>query len=89
MYRVLFSDLALKQLKKLDGETRQRIITSIERIRIRPESYLKRLVGEEGYRLRVGDYRVIVDIDQEELKILVLRMCHRKMFTTRKSVHCT
>lgn len=78
MYRVLFSDLALKQLKKLDGEIRQRIITSIERIRIRPESYLKRLVGEEGYRLRVGDYRVIVDIDQGELIILVLRMGHRK-----------
>ncbi len=77
-YRVLFSDLALKQLKKLDGEARQRIITSIERIRVRPESYIKRLVGEEGYRLRVGDYRVIVDIDKQELMILVLGMGHRK-----------
>ncbi len=78
-YHVLFSDLSLKQLKKLDGETRQRIITSIERIRVRPESYIKRLVGEEGYRLRVGDYRVIVDIDKQQLMILVLRIGHRKI----------
>ena len=78
MYSVLFSDLSLKQLKKLDGETRQRIITSIERIRIRPDAYIKRLVGEEGYRFRVGDYRVILDLDNERLIILVLRMGHRK-----------
>ena len=78
-YHVLFSDLSLEQLKKLDGETRQGIITSIERIRVRPESYIKRLVGEEGYRLRVGDYRVIVDIDKQQLMILVLRIGHRKI----------
>lgn len=46
-YSVIFSDLSLKQLKKLDRETRQRIITSLERIRIRPDAYIKRLVGEE------------------------------------------
>ncbi|EQB68168.1 MAG: hypothetical protein AMDU5_GPLC00015G0014 [Thermoplasmatales archaeon Gpl] len=77
-YSVLFSDLSLKQLKKLDGETRQRIITSIERIRIRPNAYIKRLVGEEGYRFRVGDYMVILDLDNERLIVLVLRIGHRK-----------
>ena len=77
-YRVIFSDLALKQLKKLDGEIRLRIITTIERIRIRPDAYVKKLVGDEGYRLRVGDYRVILDLDKEQLIILVLRVGHRK-----------
>jgi len=77
-YSVIFSDLSLKQLKKLDGETRQRIITSIERIRIRPNAYIKRLVGEEGYRFRVGDYMVILDLDNERLIVLVLRIGHRK-----------
>ena len=77
-YQVLFSDLALKQLKKLDGETRQRIITTVERIRIRPDAYIKKLVGDEGYRLRVGDYRVILDVDKEQLIVLVLRIVHRK-----------
>ncbi len=77
-YQVLFSDLALKQLGKLDAEVRERIITTIERIRIRPDAYLKKLVGDEGYRLRVGDYRVILDLDKEKLIILVLRIGHRK-----------
>ena len=77
-YEVLFSDLAVKQLKKLDEDIRRRIIATLERIRIRPEAYLRKLVGDDGYRLRVGDYRVIVDLDKEKLIILVLRMGHRK-----------
>jgi mRNA interferase RelE/StbE len=75
---VLFSDLALKQLKKLDSEIRERIIAALGRIRIRPDFYLRKLVGDEGYRLRVGNYSVIVDLDKEKLIILVLRMGHRK-----------
>ena len=77
-YEVLFSDLALKQLKKLDEDIRRRIIATLERIRIRPEAYLRKLVGDDGYRLRVGDYRVIVDLDKEKLIILVLRIGHRR-----------
>ena len=75
---MLFSDIALKQLRKLDTKIRERIIATLERIRIRPEVYLKKLVGDEGYRLRVGDYRVVVDLDKERLIILVLKMGHRR-----------
>ena len=77
-YEVLFSDLALKQLRKLDREMSQRILTTIERIRIRPDTYIRKLIGDEGYRLRVGNYRVILDIDKEQLVILILRIGHRR-----------
>ena len=77
-YEVLFSDLALKQLRKLDQEIRQRIIAMIERIRIRPDDYVRKLVGDDGYMLRVGNYRVIMDLDREKLIILVLRIGHRR-----------
>ena len=77
-YQVIFSDLALKQLNKLDREIGQRIISTLERIRIRPDAYVKKLVGDEGYRLRVGNYRVILDIDREKLMILVLIIGQRK-----------
>ncbi len=77
-YEVLFSDLALKQLRKFDQEIRQRIIATIERIRIRPDDYVRKLVGDDGYRLRVGNYRVIMDLDREKLIILVLRIGHRR-----------
>ena len=77
-YHVIFSDLALKQLRKLDREIEQRTISTLERIRIRPDAYVKKLVGDEGYRLRVGNYRVILDIDREKLMILVLIIGQRK-----------
>ena len=77
-YEVLFSDLALKQLRKLDREMKQRIITTIERIRIRPDTYIRKLIGDEGYRLRMGNYRVILDIGKEQLVILILRIGHRR-----------
>jgi mRNA interferase RelE/StbE len=77
-YEIIFSDKALIQLKKLEHKIQERIIRSLERIRIRPEAYVTKLVGDPGYRLRVGDYRVIMDIDNEKLHILVIKISHRK-----------
>ncbi len=77
-YEIIFSDLSLKQLKKLEKLTQERIIATIERCRIRPQDYVKKLVGNPYYRLRVGDYRIIMDIRQGELRILVLEIGHRR-----------
>jgi len=77
-YQIFFTDKALKQLKKLEKNDQQRIIKSLERIRIRPESYITKLIDDPGYRLRVGEYRVILDIEKEKLIILVLMVGHRK-----------
>jgi len=77
-YEIIFSDKSLTQLKKLGYEIQERIIKSLERIRIRPEAYVTKLVGDPGYRLRVGDYRVIIDIDKEKLHILIIKIGHRK-----------
>jgi mRNA interferase RelE/StbE len=77
-YEIIFTDIALRQLKKLEKDVQTRIINALDRIKIRPESYLKKLVGDPGYRLRVGDYRVIVDVEKKKLIILVLKVGHRK-----------
>jgi mRNA interferase RelE/StbE len=79
MYTLIYSPLALKQLEKLDHVIRDRILISLERLRIRPESCdIKKLVGMQGYRFRVGDYRVIFDMKKDKLLILVLQVGHRK-----------
>ena len=78
MYTIEFSEVARKQLLKLSKELQKRIIASLERIRIRPEAYVKKLVGDPGYRLRVGDYRVIIDLQKEKFVILVIKIGHRK-----------
>jgi len=78
MYEVFFSDTALKQLKKLERDIQRRIIAAIERIRIKPEGFVRRLVGEPYFKLRVGDYRVILDIKREKMIVMVLYVGHRK-----------
>ena len=83
MYEIIFSNKAKKQLFKLEKNIQKRIITVLERIRIRPESYITKLVGDPGYKLRVGDYRIIMDINNNNLLILVIKVGHRKEIYNR------
>lgn len=78
MYSIEFSDLAKKQFSKLPRDIKKRIASSLERIKIRPEHYIEKLVGELGYKLRVGDYRIIIDVDRNKLLILVIKIGHRR-----------
>jgi mRNA interferase RelE/StbE len=78
MYKIEFSEQADKQLKKLELAIQIRLGMNLERIKIRPYSFVKRLVGTKYYRLRVGDYRVILDIQNEKLIILIIELGHRK-----------
>ena len=82
-YDIIFSDKALKQLKKLEKNVQERIIAVLERIRIRPEAYVTKLVGDPGYKVRVGDYRIIMDINKKEIQILILKVGHRKKMYDR------
>ena len=77
-YEIIFSDKALSQLKKLEKNAQERIIAVLERIRVRPEIHVTKLVGDPGYKLRVGDYRIIMDIDNKILRILILKVGHRR-----------
>ncbi len=77
-YEILFTESSEKDLKRLDKETQRRIISALERIRITPEKHVRKLVGVPGYRLRAGDYRIILDIKKDKLIVLVLKAGHRK-----------
>lgn len=78
MYEVVLSQNAEAQLKKLERSVQERIIKVLERIKIRPQDFVEKLVGESGFKLRVGDYRIFLDIDNEKLIILVLEVGHRR-----------
>jgi len=77
-YEIIFTDTSRKQFKKLEKDIQERIVKALERIRIRPEAHIKKLVEDLGYRLRVGEYRIILDIEKEKLIILVIKIGHRK-----------
>ena len=77
-YEVHFSQESKKFLKKLEKEDSKRIISAIERCRVRPHLFIKKLVASPYFRLRVGDYRVILDIKSRKLVIMVVEIGHRK-----------
>jgi mRNA interferase RelE/StbE len=78
MYEIIFSKKFLNKLKKLDKNLQERIIKVIERARIRPYLHFERLVGKRVYKLRVGEYRIIADMDKGKLIILILDVGHRR-----------
>ena len=78
MYKVEFSKKAEQQFSKLNETLQQRIINTLERIRIRPYHFVKRKEGTPYYILKVGAYRVILDIKDNKLIILVLEIGPRK-----------
>ncbi len=76
MYDIIFSETASKQFFDLEKTMQVRITKVLERIRMHPENYLKRLAGQPYYRLRVGDYRIIFALDSKNL--LVIKIGHRR-----------
>jgi mRNA interferase RelE/StbE len=76
-YAIVWSDAAQDDLGKLDKPVRERILRTLDRIQVRPHTFVKRLVGVPQYRLRVGDWRVIMDISDNELRILVIEVARR------------
>jgi len=85
MYDILFHDKAKRQLGKLPLEIQKRILNSLERIKIRPFHFIKKKQGTLYYVLRVGEYRIILDIKQEKLLILVIELGHRKKIYKEQS----
>ena len=78
IYELIYTETALKDLKKLDKRVQERIINALERIQYNPFKYVRKLKGREEYRLRVGDYRVLMRIDKGKLIILIVAVGHRK-----------
>ncbi len=77
-FEIIWSVSALKELKKLDRSIAKRIFDSVSKLANNPHRYVRRIVNSPYYRLRVGDYRVIIDIKENQLRILVLKVGHRK-----------
>jgi len=65
-------------LEKLEKKTKMRIYGKIVSTRENPFRYFERLTGRHEYKLRVGNYRVIADVDETKNKIFVLVIGHRK-----------
>lgn len=78
MYELLFDPKALEQLNKLPVNIRERILNKLEDAKRNPHRYFEKLAELKTYKIRVGNYRIIADIQDNKLIILVLKVGHRK-----------
>ena len=79
-YRVEFKPSAAKAVRKLDAESRRRVIARAEALADDPRPPgAEKLEGmPDLYRIRVGDYRIIYQVTDRILLVLVVRVGHRR-----------
>ena len=79
-YQVVLSPSAERQLRKFDPDVRRRVQAVFELLaeNPRPPAATKLVGGAGEWRVRTGDYRVIYEIQEGRLLVLVLRMGHRR-----------
>jgi len=81
MYKIQYTSRAYKDFAKLPAQIQKQISGKLDILAQNPftATQVKQLKGEdETYRLRVGDYRVVYYIENEELIITIVRLGHRK-----------
>jgi len=73
-FKIEWSQLAEKELSKLPKEIASRIVRKVDSIKENPFHFLEHYEGEKVYKLRVGDYRILIDVDfsNKILKIQVI-----------------
>jgi mRNA interferase RelE/StbE len=78
-YRVEIRKQASKELSRIGLEDRRRIGRAIEGLAEDPRpAGCRKLRDREGWRIRVGDYRVLYQIEEGRLVVVVVRVGHRK-----------
>ncbi len=78
MYKVVFTKRSLKDLENIDKYIQNRIAVKLKEYTKEPQKHSRKLINHKigTYRFKIGDYRVIFDIDNNNL--VILRIGHRK-----------
>ena len=78
-YRVVIPKSVQKELDRLPDDVLRRILARLAQLETVPRpADVKKLKGRDAWRMRVGDYRVIYEIHDRQLQILVITVGHRR-----------
>ncbi len=79
MYRIIIERKAAKEAECLPDDAIQRVTDAIKNLKLNPRPHgSKKLAGEVGWRVRIGDYRILYTIDDSQRLITIYRVKHRK-----------
>ena len=77
-YKIFIERSAQKDLSKIPASDQTKIINAIEMLSHEPRPRgCKKLIGREAWRIRIGNYRVIYEIDDRKIEILIVVIGHR------------
>ena len=78
-YRVILSRSVRKQLERFSGETESRLLAKLTELETNPRpSGCKKLKNRDAWRIHIGDYRVIYEIHDKILQVIVVTIGHRR-----------
>jgi mRNA interferase RelE/StbE len=78
-YNLLIKQGAAKELEALPLKDRRRIVTRIQTLEEEPRPKgSEKLTGQQQYRLRQGDYRILYEIDDTQHSVTVMKIGHRR-----------
>ena len=79
-YQIIIKPTAEKSIRKLDRDTQRRVTRLLEALALepRPGGVVKLAGADNLWRVRIGDYRVVYEIHDNRLVVLVVRVAHRK-----------
>jgi mRNA interferase RelE/StbE len=81
-YEVVFKKSAVKELQSLPQRIRQKILDAIQLLSLNPYTeilQIKKMKGADSlYRVRIQDYRVIYQLENQTIKITIVKLGHRK-----------
>ncbi|ELZ95023.1 hypothetical protein C440_08102 [Haloferax mucosum ATCC BAA-1512] len=77
-HNIELTETLVASLEQLEKQDAKRILNKLEDIEDFPEHFLDRLKNHPGYKLRVGDFRVLVDWDKGEQILYAIDVFERK-----------
>jgi mRNA interferase RelE/StbE len=80
MYKIFIGKKTRKKIDRLPTDVRYRIESKIEELAFdpKPNGFVKLSGYADTYRIRIGDYRIIYSIDDDEIMIIIENAAHRK-----------
>lgn len=78
MYKIIFDIKAIEFLEKLEKKIAKRIWNKVQSTKLSPHTYFVRLTQRKDFKLRIGDYRAIADLEQNKKIIQIRKIGHRK-----------
>ena len=81
-FEVVFKKSALKELQSIPAKVQQKVLDAVQLLALNPYTELlqiKKMKGSDSlYRFRISDYRVVYSIENQLIKVIIIKVGHRK-----------